>query len=241
MDDRLITKEYLAKAEAVFLKPIPEYRYADIISGVDVARECGEVVRMMAVNQNTFRGFHRRDKSLEGAKQTFTSYFLENQREIVESLSTIENIQQLDSVCDAMCNSIKTRLSNIRQSQLVSYNKIRKPVDIYVQHLICMADCLSELRSVLVPILRLPLDSLIFKSELIFKDQELASANLTRRSTFQDVRSRDCYLYLQSLLSEKAKEQSDRLHGRFFPVFYDLIWNDRYLRWGGNVFETNPG
>lgn len=240
MDEQPINKDYLAKAEAVFLKPIPEYRYADIISGVDVARKCGEVRKILAVAQNTFRGFHRRDKSLEGAKQAFTSYFLENQREIVDSLSTVKNTQHLDSICDEMCESIKSRLANVKQSQLVPYNKVRKPVDIYVQHLICMADCFSDLRSVLVPVLRLPLDSQIFRCEHIFTDQELASANLTRRSTFQDVRTLACYLHLQSLLSEKANKQADRLRGRFVPVFYDLIWNDRYLRWGGNLFETNP-
>jgi hypothetical protein len=26
----------------------------------------------------------------------------------------------------------------------------------------------------------------------------------------------------------------------FHVVYFDLIWNNRYCRWGGNLFETNP-
>ncbi len=53
---------------------------------------------------------------------------------------------------------------------LRSYNKIRKPLDLYVEQGVAMASELVEVRSRRVPWLRLPLDSPMFPLSDLFSD-----------------------------------------------------------------------
>ena len=54
-----VTAAYCDKAENIFLHPARRYSWDAIITGVPVAAEDGTTRTVSAVDQNTFRGFHR--------------------------------------------------------------------------------------------------------------------------------------------------------------------------------------
>jgi hypothetical protein len=122
----------------------------------------------------------------------------------------------------------------------VSFNKIRKPVDLYIEHLVAMSLELKESRQVLIPLLFLPLDCQILGCLELFSDRELAQRSLRRTSTYSDVTSEETYSALQAIITRRANEVSNALGRPFYAIYFDLVWNNRHSNWGGNLFETNP-
>jgi hypothetical protein len=122
---------------------------------------------------------------------------------------------------------------NIRKDQLLSFNKLRKPVDIVIEHMISMGSDFNSVRQSLTKHLFLPLDSQMFQSSIVFSDEEIQYLKIDRTFTFKDIRSNSHYYEIQSFLSDKAARLNiDR-------IFFDLLWNERYKSNGGNLFETN--
>ena len=231
---------YLDKADQIFLRPKALYSWDKIISGAQIKSASGATRRMFAVGQNTFRGFHRLDKTCPGAKEAFIKYFVDERSSLVESLSAVRTRDELHRLSNRVCDGIRSRLSNVVPAQLQSYNKLRKPVDLYVEHLVAMAVELSDVRATLIPLLFLPLDSQILAHRGLFTEQELAAHRLSRASTYKDVASERTYSALQLLLGEKAGAVAAERRRSFHPIYFDLVWNCRYRNWGGNLFETNP-
>jgi len=131
-------------------------------------------------------------------------------------------------------------LRNIKPDQLASYNKVRKPVDLYIEHLVAMSFDLEAARQVLVPLLFLPLDSQILESSELFTNRELAQHGLRRSSTYSEVTTERSYLALQAIITRRANEVANALGRPFWPIYFDLLWNGRHSNWGGNLFESNP-
>lgn len=231
---------YLDKADKVFLHPSPKYLWNEIISGTLVRSQTGGTRKMFAVAQNTFRGFHRVNKACPGAKEGFINYFLSQHVTLIQELSSVNTIDDLKKLSNNLCEGIRTNLSNCSSTQLKAYNKVRKPVDLYIEHLVAMAVELGKVRARLVPLLFLPIDSQILAYQGIFTDHELNDNSLSRGSTYRDVTSERAYLALQALLSQKAMAISEARHRPFHCIYFDLIWNERHKNWGGNLFETNP-
>jgi hypothetical protein len=125
---------------------------------------------------------------------------------------------------------------------LKSYNKVRKPVDLYIMNLVAMAVELDTQRAVLVPLLFVPLDSQIMQHAELFEDIQLKECGLSRTSTYKHVTTEATYRGLQNLLDDRAAAVKKRLAlgRRFFPIYLDLIWNDKYSNWGSNLFEVVP-
>jgi len=234
------TPEYAARGSEIFLQPKPEYPWRDIVSGTNVQSKNGQIRRMFAVAPNTFRGFHRINQQCPGAKEEFVSYFRDGESKIVAMLRTVENREQLHHIADTLCSEIRDRLTNCKPSQLDSYNKLRKPVDLYLQHLTCMASELRKSRDNLVPLLFLPLDSQIVAHPYIFTVTELSVHRLTRQSTYKDIADSKSYNSLQAIVASRASQVSSTIHCPFHPIYFDLIWNNRFERWGGNLFEASP-
>jgi hypothetical protein len=134
---------------------------------------------------------------------------------------------------------LRAKLSNCLPAQLKSYNKVRKPVDLYVEHLVAMAVDLDDVRAKLVPLLFLPLDSQILRHCAHFSDQELADHCLSRASTYKDITTERSYAALQTMLVQKAMAVAESRDRPFHVIYFDLVWNDRYLNRGRNLFETN--
>jgi len=226
---------FQALAERLFMKPNPKYAYIDIVRGVKV---CGKSAPLKAVGRNTFRGFYRKPGYNRGASSVFDPYFEENKGAILTSLAKIESRDQMNDFSEKIRKEIRGRLINVEERQLESFNKVRKPVDLYIEHIVAMAEEISESdRSRLIPFLFLPLDSWILGSEHVFTESELRAFGLSRRSTYKDVAARPTYDALHRLTIEKARAVSTSFH----PIYFDLLWSERFKREGaGNLFESNP-
>jgi hypothetical protein len=137
---------------------------------------------------DTYRGFHRTDKKTDGAKVAFTSVLRSKKDDIIRSLSKIRNEDELTELENEMGESVRMVLhKTIRKDQLDSYNKIRKPLDIFFEHLVSMEEDFGSIRRKITPFLFLPLDSWMFKSPEVFPDEELEALQIKRNFSFQDI------------------------------------------------------
>lgn len=238
----MFTSRFADRAEQLFLRPRCQYGWDDIVRGVYVCRQSGATVKMAAVAGNTFRGFHKinKDKHNMGAKKAFGDYLTANRQRLTTELLGVTDRDGLHRVSNLICTEVRTRLGNIKPDQLASYNKVRKPVDLYIEHLVAMAFELAEARQVLVPLLFLPLDCQILESPELFTGPELAQHRLRRSSTYSEVTSEQSYMALQAIITRQAGEVAGKLGRPFWPIYFDLIWNGRHSSWGGNLFESNP-
>jgi hypothetical protein len=232
-----LSKGLIEKGESIFIKSQKLYSYDSIINGCIVSSASGKVEKMYAVAQNTWRGFHKLDKEGIGSKDIFVPYFNKNRETIISQLKCIKTVEELEEFQDKITKQLKDMLMKcIKNNMLNSYNKVRKPVDLYIEHIVSMAEEFTvDERERLVPLLFLPLDSQIFASEYIFSDKELYSFGLKRGSTFQDVKSSKIYKAMQKSLLEK----SAKIQGNFHRIYFDFFWNERYKKSGDNLFETN--
>lgn len=239
MVDRATLHKVIERAEPIFLTPQPQYSWKEIVAGVEVRKPRGGTQKLAAVSQNTWRGFHKIDKECPGAAEGFRGYLLDNTAQLVRELAHVSSATDLDALADRIGEAVKGRLTNIRPTMLRSYNKIRKPLDLYLEHQVAMARELAEVRPRLVPWLRLPLDSQMFQLPHLFSDQDLWRLKLSRQSTYQEVNSTDQYHALQRIVNDRASELSALAGRTFHPIYFDLWWNDRHRRSGGNLFEVN--
>jgi putative zinc finger/helix-turn-helix YgiT family protein len=244
----VFTPAYAQRAEQLFLRPREEYRWNEIVNGVCVRRENAPPEWMYAVDGNTVRGLHKisKDKWLPGPKELFQRYFTEQQDRLIRELIAVSNRdgkQGLYQLSNQICNEIRDELrGNIKPDRLTSYNRTRKPVDLYLEHLVAMAVELKEHRERLVPLLYLPLDSWMFNRPHLFTEQELDEHDLNRASKFGHVKDEKTYQALQQIVDRRAGEVSRRVGWSFQPIYFDLLWGNppRYQNKGRNLFETNP-
>ena len=224
----------------IFLNPNVTYSWDKIVQGVQVGMPDGTSKTMAAVEKNTWRGFHKIDKQGPGAKIFFHAFFLQNKQRLLTALKNVSSFGDIDEIADTAVNEIKYELRNIKPNMLTSYNKLRKPVDLYLEHLVSLASEFGEEREQIVKFLPLPLDSQIFSLPWLFTESELSLARLSRKSTYSNVKNKSDYLMLQSAILKKASTISKNNAYTFYPIFFDLAWNHRYDRKGTNLFQTNP-
>lgn len=233
-----IFEQISSKSMDIFANPKSSYPYNDLILGCQV--NCSRQGKMMyAVAPNTWRGFHKIDKSGQGAGEVFKNHFISHKHRILESLKQISNKQEMNEFEDSIRENIKGSFSNIKQYMLRPYNKLRKPIDLYIEHIVAMAFELEGYREKLYPVLFLPLDSQIFQSEFIFSQNELSAHGLDRQCTFKDVSSKDQYISLQNIVNQRALQITKLINAPFESISFDLLWNNRYLKDGTTLFETN--
>lgn len=242
MNADVFTYEYAQRSEQLFLRPCIQYRWDKIVNGVYVRREDGSTKQMWAVDPSTFRSFYLIDEKLPGAKATFQQYFTDQRPRLINELRTVSDRYRLHQLSNDIRTEILRWLTNIEweSSQLDSYNKVRKPVDLYLEHLVAMSLELEEQRPKLVPLLYLPLDSWMFKCPYLFTKQELKEHDLSRSSTFAAVKDEDKYRALQRIVDRRAGEVSEQVGPKFYPIYFDILWGNRYRNLGSNLFETNP-
>ena len=152
----------------------------------------------------------------------------------------MDNINKLNEFENKLCKDLKELLiPHIKENMLNSFNKIRKSVDLYIEHIVSMSEELKDYKAKLIPMLFLPLDSQVFASEHIFTIEELYRYRLKRSYSFKDVTSPKSYSELQSLLRIKAIKAGSILNKNFCRIYFDLLWNNRYENPGSSLFETN--
>lgn len=230
---------FIRKAEGTILRPKTLYEWDAIVLGARVQRPNGTIKTMWAVSSNTFRAFHRIAKECPGASKAFQDYFISHKPKLLNQIAGAKDSMDLNRIENQVCDEIRSSLTNIKSSTLDSYGRIRKPIDLYFQNLICMSRQLDEKRVDLVPHLFLALDSQMFSDPNVFSDRELGTFRLSRRSTYKDVRDEGMYFQLQDILSQKADRLSQK-DMRFHRIYFDMLWNNRHRNWGSNLFETNP-
>lgn len=228
------------KSEEIFLEPKIAYTYDEIINGCNVLNPLGGYKTMYAVGSNTWRAFYKKETSIIGPKDIFINCFTKNKDNSIKNLKGVNKINELNELEDDLCKDLKEMLKPyIKENMLQSFNKIRKPIDLYIEHIVLMSKELEGYREKLVPMLFLPLDSQILASEHIFTDSQLYKYNLKRSSSFKDITSSRTYNELQMILQNKSLEISKAINKNFNRIYFDLLWNDRYKKPGSNLFETN--
>jgi hypothetical protein len=217
----------ISQAEKTFLRPSQQCAWVDIVRGTVIRRNDGTEAQIIAVGSNTFRGFHRLDKDAEGPQETFVNYFVAQKQSLLDALAKVKTVEQMHTLSNKVREALIRRLSNISPAQLKPYNKVRKPIDLYFEHLVSLARELESLRKTLVPLLSLPLDSWILNHSAVFSEAEMKGLGLSRGLTYGDIATEDLYLALQRLAQNNASIISKHLGNPFHPIYYDLFWRDR--------------
>jgi hypothetical protein len=249
LEDSMIKENlnlFINKGNQIFFNPRPLYSFSEIIWGAKILRKNGKFGTIRAVDKNSF--IHYRFKLESGKILNFYQEIFESYKHIIiNNLSVINSRDELEKFEDEMREIVINKYNQIAfstQTDIYSYNRVKKIINLYMQNLVTMARELSNIRNRIVPLLSLPLDSQIFKSPDIFSDRELSYCGLSRNSSYGSLTLKKNYNYLQNLLIEKASSLSEK--EKFYPVYFDLIWknkdkNHRYCSWGNNLFETSFG
>lgn len=208
--------------DRVFLNPQPLLSY--------------EILVQKSLGPKTYRGFHKEEKEKEGAAEVFRSFLTKDKGYIVETIRKSNSQESIDELSNYICKKLKVKLINNKKNQLKSFNKLRKPVDIFIEHIVAMCDSFDEsTRQRVTEWLYLPLDSQMFQSDFVFSDLEIDILKIKRKFTFKDIESEDRYHNIQSFLIKKGKKI-----GVKHRIYFDLEWNNRYQSSGTNLFATNP-
>lgn len=227
------------KARDIMENPRLLYSYENIILGVPVKISNGSYKNMWAVSRTTWRGF----KNINSPSKIYKQAMIKNKELIINSLRNAKSAEDINSIenklYDIILEELKNSNKNPNSSIINSYNKVRKPIDLYIEHIVLMAKELDEQRKRLIPFLYLPLDSWIFNSQLLFSLEELGGVRLKRGSGYGKLTEESNYMKLQKILNDKISVISNQINMEFNKIFLDLIWNDRYKRNGANLFETN--
>lgn len=236
-----IFKQVLQSAETIFLHPSVIYQYEDIIRGAQV-----NGTRKKAVNLNTTQAFGKKltygnfGENKKKAMAVCDEFFLSQKDRIINELhSHIRTKEAMDAFEHELVKSLQVALLAYTTPSLIeeSYNRIRKVVDLYLEHIVSMASEIeSETRRLLTPLLFLPIDSWIIRNELIFDSESISRWGLTRKSSYGSVSKKTIFDDMQRYLMEKAKEISIVLGVEFHVIYFDIFWSNRLNMPGGNLF-----
>lgn len=208
--------------DTVFLAPTPLLSYEELV--------------LKSLGSNTYRGFHRKNNNCLGASHTFRDVLTKKKDYLIHALNNLASEMQLNTLANELCSELIVELSkNIKPSQLQSFNKVRKPVDIVFEHFVAMGEDFAPARKTVTSWLFLPLDSQIFQSEFIFTTEEAKVLGIKRSFTYKDIKTAQNYAEIQNFLKDKAAKI-----GLNHRIYFDLVWNKRFESNGTNLFLTNP-
>lgn len=228
------------KAEDVFFSPKQLYKYEDIVNGTFTKKGDGSFKKEKAISTNTIRAFHRLDKNRPSIAQDIDDYFTTNKNLIIKGLLEIKNEEELHRFENIICNNIRGLPNlNIDKYKLYEYNLIRKPVDLFIEHLVLLAIELDNKRNDLISFLFVPLDKWILseRSEHCFFDTDLRFYGIKKGAGFTSIKEESIYVKLQSLLNRNAKSLAKITGKNFYRIYFELLWRDRYKNKGGNIWE----
>ena len=102
---------------------------------------------------------------------------------------------------------LRTQLHGHIESKILdSYNALRKPIDLYMEHVVAMANELNGYRQQLVPLLALPLDgNMMRRPEL---EQVRRQHGIRRGAGFPSVCDETAYCNLQNALRSRCETVS---------------------------------
>ena len=211
-------------ARRIFSVPSRTGPWDEIVSGFRSA--CGQHDHQ-AVKSNTYRGFHRIDKTQPGAKPVFEDYFLAERDRLLLELSDIDSEAKLDAISERCRTEILARLGNVIPRHRKPYNKVRKVVDLFFEHFVAVAEEADLIRERTVEYLFLPLDSQVLKSKVTFPDKDRSTLGILEGMTYGCVVERSQYEALQSYLRNRAAELSKEFEAEVHRIYFDMVWRDR--------------
>lgn len=235
------------KAEDIFMRPRLLHSWNDIIQGVQVCKSDGSTERMFAVAKNTWRAHHRKDRSQPGSSAIYSEFFIKHRDDILHDLLAVKDNDGVNALADKLAKAVRPSLVNLKPHVLGSYNSIRKPIDLYLEHLVAMAaEAPQDARARLTPMLSLPLDSQMLgafeignRQFRIFSNEELKRVGLKPHPSYGHIKTETAYLRLQDIAQRQACNISASCGRPFYPIYFELLWNRRYTREGRNLFELN--
>lgn len=241
LKELFLLKQALKSAEKIFLCPSVLYRYEDIIKGVKVN---GTLKKAVSINTTQAFGkklsygnfYENKNKAMEVCDEVF---FSKKDWIINELCSNIRTKEAMDAFEHELFKSIQEALLVYTTPTLIgeSYNRIRKIVELYIEHIVSMSSEIdSPTRKQLIPLLFLPIDSWIIKNELIFDSENIYLWGLTRRSSFGEIKTKTLFDEMQLYLDKKANNISTALGEEFYVIYFDIFWRNRLNRTGGNLF-----
>jgi hypothetical protein len=228
-------------AREIFIEPKVTYSYDEIVKGVCVTAEINGMPvqeKMLAVNTNTFRVF----KHIESPKEQFIQFLTEKKDEILQTFAGAASSEALDGLAEKYIEALKGRLHPNKSEalNLDQYNAIRKPLDLYFEHIAAMCNDLSDCREKIVPLLRLPIDSQILNCHDIFGEDVRRRLGLNAVAGFTKIARRDDYFCVQKLAKTRADSVSRQIGQPFHCIYWDLYWSKRYeAPCRDNLFTSN--
>lgn len=235
MDKSMLIKA-LEKGKQIFTNPKPLYCYDEIITGVNISGK-----NMKAVANNTFMAFgYPLDENAKKVKKVYEEYFISNKPTIIKELINVNSLDDMDYVERAIYEEIYSKLIGIKADKLDSYNRIRKPINLYLEHIISMCNLIENIqRKRLVEYMFLPMDKFIFNSPHIFNDNEKRKWHISDKAGFGIVRTEELFYEMQNTLVEKAQNISKELNEDFYRIYFDMFWGNRIESEGANLFLSN--
>lgn len=232
-------KRVFERACEVMQSPTPVYSYQEIIKGTYIYG-----TTMKAVAFNTFQGFGR---NINGSKaqNLYIEFMLIIGNALIERLLQIKTRKELSELYDDIFDAVFKLLKDHGIDRLDSYNRIRKPIDLYIEHIVLLcSDIDKSQRDTLIPFLYLPLDGQMFSSVDVFQNNiDLLKYGLNRNSTFGKLKNPNDYQGIQMDVERRAEEISKEISYDFYPIYFDMLWRrqtkKRYETTGTNLFLCN--
>ncbi len=231
-------KLFVLQAKRIFLNPNPLYDYSSIIEGCLVEDKFGELVQMKAINSNTYRAFKRIDTTEEGASKIYEAYFIKNKMKIINSLKNTDTIETLNDFSNKLQNEIAELLlsGNIKDS-VINYNRVRFPIGLAIEYIVCMAEELKSVRHKLVPLVFVPLDSHTINK--CFNDKQRFDGKKFVEG-ISDIETKESYDKLENILYKNSLKLSKEFGETYYRIYSELLWKDRKDNlFAGNLFESN--
>jgi hypothetical protein len=239
--------DYFMKAfivgESTFLHPKIKYDYDQIIDGVII-----EGKKQKAVDVNTTQAFGRKfrnggnfyDNKLK-AMEVFDRYFKEQRFFVISRIRDVHKKSDLDileqDIYKALFNILKTA-----EVKLDSYNRIRKIINLYIEHIVAMANEIDDdTRATMTPLLFLPIDSKIIGNEKIINTYYREKWGLKSNSGFGDIKDKRTFDEIQEYIVNLSLSISAMLNKAFCPIYFDVFWGKRLNSSGINLFYANLG
>ncbi|EET87814.1 hypothetical protein CcarbDRAFT_1703 [Clostridium carboxidivorans P7] len=236
MNSEFVSK-YIAISDAagkIYINPEETYKYDDIIKGIKIENKT-----MMAVDKSTFQAFGRFTPNMFKVQECYIAYFIKNKESIIKSLNSISSDDDIEKIESKIFSDIHASLENeTDKERLNSYNRIRKPINLYLQHISFMAREINN-RENLSKYLLLPLDRIIFGIEFVFTEEKRKLFGISKSKGFGQIKEKGLYEKIQKYIKTKAIKIENEIGKPFKAIYFDLFWNDRYMNNPKNLFYSN--
>lgn len=236
MNNNMIYERAQQRGKQLFINPETLYTYEEIINGIQIGKKV-----MQAVDESTFMAFgFRFNENAKNVMKLYKEYFINNKEYIVEKLKCVCCLEDMDNLEKELYDDIYSRLMNSKAENTDSYNRIRKPINLYLEHIISMCDMFGNSeRERIIPYMFVSMDSQIFKCEYIFTKAKRKEFGLKKGMGFGAIKKEEVFYKIQEFLLEEAERITKEIGQEFYRIYFDVFWRNRLESKGENLFLSN--